>query len=43
MVLRFRAGRWSDKLRTRTVPLARIGIAISVSLCPRQALQGPAA
>ena len=32
MVLRVAAGRWSDKLRTRTVPLARIGIAMSVSL-----------
>jgi MFS family permease len=32
MVLRVAAGRWSDKLRTRTVPLARIGIAMSVTL-----------
>jgi MFS family permease len=32
MVLRVAAGRWSDKLRTRTVPLARVGIAMSVSL-----------
>ena len=32
MVLRVVAGRWSDRLRTRTVPLARIGIAMSVAL-----------
>jgi sugar phosphate permease len=32
VVMRIGAGRWSDKLRTRTVPLARIGIAMSVAL-----------
>jgi MFS family permease len=32
MALRVGAGRWSDKVRTRTVPLARIGIAMSISL-----------
>ena len=32
MVMRVGAGQWSDKLRTRIVPLARIGIAMSVSL-----------
>jgi MFS family permease len=32
MALRVGAGRWSDKLRTRKVPHARIGIAMSVSL-----------
>jgi MFS family permease len=38
MVLRVVAGRWSDKLRTRTVPLARIGLAMSVSLAVATAL-----
>ena len=32
MVLRVGAGQWSDQLRTRIVPLARIGIAMSVAL-----------
>ena len=32
MVMRVGAGQWSDKLRTRIVPLARIGIAMSVAL-----------
>ncbi len=32
MVMRVGAGQWSDTLRTRTVPLARIGIAMSVAL-----------
>ena len=38
MVLRVGAGRWSDKLRTRIVPLARIGIAMSVALAVVTAL-----
>ena len=38
IVLRIGAGRWSDKLRTRTVPLARIGMAMSVSLAIATAL-----
>jgi MFS family permease len=38
MVLRVGAGQWSDKLRTRTVPLARIGIAMSVALAVVTAL-----
>ena len=32
IVLRIAAGRWSDKLRTRIVPLARIGIAVCVAV-----------
>ena len=32
MVMRVGAGQWSDQLRTRIVPLARIGIAMSVAL-----------
>lgn len=32
MAMRIGAGRWSDALRTRTVPLARIGIAMCVAL-----------
>ena len=32
VVMRIGAGRWSDTLRTRTVPLARIGIAMCVAL-----------
>ncbi len=32
MAMRVGAGRWSDTLRTRTVPLARIGIAMCVAL-----------
>jgi MFS family permease len=32
MVMRVAAGQWSDRLRSRLVPLARIGIAMSVSL-----------
>ena len=32
MVMRVGAGQWSDKLGTRIVPLARIGIAMSVAL-----------
>ncbi len=32
VVLRIAAGRWSDTMRTRTVPLARIGVAMSISL-----------
>jgi sugar phosphate permease len=38
MVMRVGAGRWSDKLRTRTVPLSRIGVAMSVSLAVATAL-----
>ena len=38
IVLRIAAGRWSDKLRSRTVPLARIGIAVSASLAIATAL-----
>ena len=38
VALRVGAGRWSDKLRTRTVPLARIGVAMSVSLAVATAL-----
>ena len=38
IALRVGAGRWSDKLRTRTVPLARIGVAMSVSLAVATAL-----
>jgi MFS family permease len=32
IVLRIAAGRWSDTMKTRIVPLARIGIAVSISL-----------
>ena len=32
MAMRVGAGRWSDTMATRTVPLARIGIAMSVAL-----------
>jgi MFS family permease len=38
MAMRIGAGRWSDTLRTRTVPLARIGIAMSVALAVATAL-----
>ena len=38
IVLRIGAGRWSDMLRSRTVPLARIGVAMSVSLAVATAL-----
>jgi sugar phosphate permease len=38
MVLRVGAGQWSDTLRTRIVPLARIGIAMSVALAVVTAL-----
>ena len=38
VVMRIGAGRWSDTLRTRTVPLARIGIAMSVALAVATAL-----
>jgi predicted MFS family arabinose efflux permease len=38
MVMRVGAGRWSDKLRTRTVPLSRIGVAMSFSLAVATAL-----
>lgn len=38
MVMRVGAGRWSDILRTRIVPLARIGIAMSVALAVATAL-----
>ena len=38
IVLRIGAGRWSDTLRTRTVPLARIGMAMSISLAVATAL-----
>ena len=38
IVMRIGAGRWSDKLRTRIVPLARIGIAMSVALALATAL-----
>jgi MFS family permease len=38
MMMRVGAGQWSDKLGTRIVPLARIGIAMSVSLAVVTAL-----
>ena len=38
VVLRVGAGRWSDTMRTRTVPLARIGMAMSISLAVATAL-----
>jgi MFS family permease len=38
MVMRIGAGGWSDTMRTRTVPLARIGIAMSVALAVATAL-----
>jgi len=38
VVMRVGAGRWSDTMRTRTVPLARIGIAMSVALAVATAL-----
>ncbi|HEX4930081.1 MAG TPA: MFS transporter, partial [Gaiellaceae bacterium] len=38
VVLRVGAGRWSDNMRTRTVPLARIGLAMSISLAVATAL-----
>ena len=40
MVMRVGAGRWSDTIGTRTVPLARIGIAMSVALAVATALLG---
>ena len=43
MVMRVGAGQWSDKLRTRIVPLARIGIAMSVALAVVTVLAGRAA
>jgi sugar phosphate permease len=38
VVMRIGAGRWSDTMRTRIVPLARIGIAMSVALAIATAL-----
>jgi MFS family permease len=38
VVMRVGAGRWSDNMRTRTVPLARIGLAMSSSLAVATAL-----
>jgi MFS family permease len=38
VVMRVGAGRWSDMLRTRIVPLARIGIAMTVALALATAL-----